>query len=318
MLAAAMLHADAVALWLPRDSGRADPHIAAAERLLSVFRTDDKPRENAYVTWPIGRRPQAGVTITGVTGQERLFAQRWYALVARLMASYARYDRTERLTKDAEDRFGNAPDLYLAHGLVAELPILRAVPNIRDGIRRPERTVDDTRMMIVDGRVRTDANLIVVVDTRLRTRAIEEYRRALAMDPTHVGTRLRLAWAYTIAEDERANGAVADLLAGSLSGDSRYLATLLRGSLALRRNDSAAALAAYEDAFRVAPSYQTGCVAYSHALKMNGELTRALSIADTCFALAAGGAVEDPWWAFRAGLLDGDTVQWLQEAAWGE
>jgi hypothetical protein len=53
----------------------------------------------------------------------------------------------------------------------------------------------------------------------------------------------------------------------------------------------------------------------SHAHGLAGNFSRSAAVAVECLARDVDADVMDPWWSFRAGLMDLTTTKWLHDHA---
>lgn len=302
LMGAAIVHADAAIRLLPTDRELAEFHVQAGRRVLSILLGKRDLRNNGAVHLPALDEIGVPLGVTGLTGEEARFVPRWYALTIRGLLAYYGFQGVRSLLDEAFTAYPDAPELFVINGLFLELPLLRSFPNIRAGADRLESP--------------TGSNVSERARRQLET-AAAEYRRALTASPGHVEAKLRVAWIHHLLDDGRSwNEATA--IANSAPDDSdRYLALLIRGGIAERHRTSADAIASYGDAHRLGPRFQTGCVGLSEALKADGQISRARQVATECLSLDTSDEDDpDPWWSFRAGLLDAPTTEWLKKVAW--
>jgi tetratricopeptide (TPR) repeat protein len=136
---------------------------------------------------------------------------------------------------------------------------------------------------------------------RVLREAREYFRKAVAASissPDEV--RLRLGRTLMLLEDY--DGAATQLASvQALEGNPSlsYLGKLFLGNLHERRNDAAAAAAAYEDALRLLPFGQSAQLAVSQLAHRAGARKRAADLAAS--ALAEQRPPPDPWWWYISG-----------------
>jgi tetratricopeptide (TPR) repeat protein len=225
---------------------------------------------------------------------EGAFVSRWYAYVARIYLASRDLITARSVAIDGLSRF-ESPDLYLARGMIVERQALARIPHALGAML--ERRLNEGLI----------PNTLAL--------AIQDYLRALSIDPGHTGARLRLTWIRLLQRDGRAWDDAAGLLRASTDPEARYLALLFRGAIAERDRSLAEAIHDFEDARREDVDTQTACVALSHAYSLAGDLSRSATVAAECLARNTGEEVMDPWWPFDAGMMDLTTTKWLHDHA---
>jgi hypothetical protein len=223
-----------------------------------------------------------------------VFVARWYAYVARIYLANRDVNTARSVVIDGLSRF-ESPDLYVARGMIIERQALARFPDVLGAML--EHHLDEG-----------------TIPSRL-AQATADYLRALSIDPGHTGARLRLTWLRLLQRDGRAADDATGILRASTDPEARYLALLFRGAIAERDRSLAEAIHNFEDARREDVDTQTACVTLSHAHGLAGDLTRSAAIAIECLARDTGAEVMDPWWPFRAGLMDLTTTNWLHDHA---
>lgn len=262
---AAILHADAIDFLVKHDASQASFHVQAGARLL-------RPLEKL----------------------DAEFVSRWYAYVARIYLANNDPVMARALVADGLSRF-DAPDLYVARGLISERQALRNVSDILGAM--------------------LDHHLNEGTTTNTLRLAIADYLQALSIAPGHTGARLRLTWIRLLQRDGRAVEDATGILRTSTDPEARYLSLLFRGAITERDRSPAEAIHDYDDARREDVDTQTACVALSHAQGVAGELSRSAAVAVECLARDTGDGDMDPWWPFHAGLMDLTTTKWLHDRA---
>jgi len=225
---------------------------------------------------------------------DAVFVARWYAYVARIYLANRDVYTARSVVIDGLSRFESA-DLYVARGMIIERQALTRFSDVFGAMlehRLDEGTIPNTL-----------------------ARAIVDYLKALSIDPGHTGARLRLTWIRLLQRDGRAADDAAGLLRASTDPEARYLALILRGAIAERDRSLAEAIHDYEEARREDVDTQTACVALSHAYGLAGDLSRSAAVAAECLARSTVAEEMDPWWPFRAGLMDLSTTKWLHDHA---
>jgi len=223
-----------------------------------------------------------------------VFVARWFAYVARIYLANRDLNTARSVVTDGLSRF-ESPDLYVARGMVIERQALARVPDALGAMlehRLNEGTIPNTL-----------------------ARAIVDYLKAISIDPGHTGARLRLTWIRLLQRDGRAADDAAGLLRASTDPEARYLALIFRGAIAERDRSLAEAIHEYEEARREDVDTQTACVTLSHAYGLAGDLSRSAAVAAECLARNSVAEEMDPWWPFRAGLMDLSTTKWLHDRA---
>jgi tetratricopeptide (TPR) repeat protein len=150
---------------------------------------------------------------------------------------------------------------------------------------------------------------------RLLTRALQQYDRALEIDPTYALAQLRLGRVYLLLK--RPNDAEKWLAKGTAAAREAshlFLAAMFTGALHQERNDVAGARASFERALSIAPRSQNAVVALAHAELMSGRPDRAQALAREFTARPAS---DDAWWASKNGTLDHAGLQWLRRRVRG-
>jgi hypothetical protein len=287
--AGAMVHADAAALLIGPLGYAARDQIRFGRELLQIA---------------------ANIAInTSATERTRLalFGGRWYGMTTRLLLAHGHFEEARLMAAEGRIRYPESPELFVVLGLLTEW---------RAGLGWD---AGDLRGFIVRGEL-FDRAFVTSMPTRgnaardMET-AAADYRRAIALEPSHAGARLRLAWIHLLADDDRVWEDVSlDFIEGA-SPEARFLARLLRGTAAERRSNAPSALAEYEAARRVMPESQTGCVAVSSAQALIGRLDEARLTAVECLRLGSGAPATDAWTLFRMGLSDTTNSEGLREEA---
>jgi hypothetical protein len=288
--AGAMLHADAAELVIGPLGYLARDQIHSGRELLEIATN-------------IATSTHAPGDVSALAS----FGGRWYAMTARLLLAHGHFEVARQLTFDGRVRYPESPDLFVVLGLLGEW-------NAGLGLE-----AGDLRGFAVRGELYDRA--LASSSTPYRGNvghdldmAANNYRRALAINPSHAGARLRLAWAHLLTNDRRVWEDVSPAFIQGASPEAQFLAHLLRGTAAERDRNAPSALAEYEAARRVAPDSQTACLAVSSAHALNGQLGEARGIAVECLNPAAEPSV-DSWTLFRLGLMDTTTGDALREEA---
>jgi tetratricopeptide (TPR) repeat protein len=278
---AAMLHAEAADALIARNQDLAFPLLEGAVRLLQ----------------PIGT-------------QSPLFVARWYALATRLYLANGYTNQAIALVTAGLIKYADSSDLYLARGVITEH---QALPNTRDVVNA----------MLLFNFELTDvpeahSNTAMQRTGRLSSAlqpATDDYRKALSMKDATPHARLRLGWVHYLQRDSRARDDVLAAVETNGNAEVQYLAHLLLGAIAERDGGIASAIPEYEAARRAGPTFQTGCVALSHAYVVANRSADGQRVSRECLLLEPEDRKPDPWWLFRTGLMDEATIDWLRGQA---
>lgn len=290
LMAAALMHAEAAEIVIEADTDRALFLIDQADRLISPL------------------MPSSRNVVWGRTGDEDQFVPRWSAYVARRQAAHGYVAQASRRLRVAIPRFPKAADLYLARGVIGELQWYWAHPDLRGRLQSPAASNQGLGM----------ANLPLGLSAPGAPSQLEiaaDYRRAIDLETADPRFHVWLAWVHLLVGDDRASADLAPALHPRADSRTRYLAHLVSGAIAERRRDVSAAVTAYAAARAIGPAFPTACTALSHAYDALGDADRSRQVALECLALEADVSRADPWWLFRAGVMEEETVEWLQSIA---
>lgn len=293
--AGAMLHADAADLVIGPVGYKARDQIAFGRELLEIG-------------WHIAARDMA---LASEVKALELFGGRWYALTSRLLLAHGHFEIARLHVTEGRVTYGKSPDLFVVLGLLNEW---------RGGLGLDS---GDLRGFIVRGDLfdrgfgGAGPGAVPYRGNALREvqLATEDYRRAIEIDSTHAGARLRLAWAHLLAGDRRVWEDVPADFIKQASPEAQYLAHLLRGTAAERERNPASALAEYQAARLAAPDSQTACLAVSSAHALTGQVGVSRSTAVECLAPGPGAHEVDAWTIFRLGLMDQTTATAMRDEA---
>src|SRR5207249_1870244 len=119
------------------------------------------------------------------------FIPRWYAYVARMYLANGRNTDALRLVREGLANSPNAPDLYLARGVITELQVIRQFPDLRS----PPPDWDDVWRRNEAARARIAG---------LLESAAADYRRAIGLNPSFTAAHVRLGWVHFLERDGRA------------------------------------------------------------------------------------------------------------------
>jgi len=127
------------------------------------------------------------------------------------------------------------------------------------------------------------------------------FGRALKASPDSQEVRLRLANLRLLQSDDDAAAALLDERhATSPSPDMAFLAALLRGRLAERRNDLPAAARFYQTARQIVPTAQSAFIAHAQALRAAGQPRESVDVIRQMLTRETLG--QDPWARYPFGL----------------
>ncbi len=223
--------------------------------------------------------------------------RRWYYVVASMLISAARIDGPEgavRIVHQGRLAFPRDANLLFVRGTLIEMRIQTrwSFTGLRNEL--PDNPIERRRFEdIAKG-------------------AIDDYQRALTINPHLANAQLHIGWLRLFLEDRRrARVALEAALADADSDTVRYLAHLFLGGVAERDQRFDDARREYEAAFQMGAGYQAACVALSRAEERAGKSSRAREIAQQCVQLSAH---EDPWWDYRI-KFDRDALYELRAEA---
>ena len=142
------------------------------------------------------------------------------------------------------------------------------------------------------------------------------YRRALAVDPSYVEARVRLARLLEHrGQHAEASAEIATALAAAPTGVTGFYASLVAGRIASTRGRYDDALGHYRAALALYPQAQSALLGASHAALMLADTRETLRPLQELPGRASTSA-EDPWWAYQVGA--GRDVNDLLHALWGK
>ena len=257
LMAAAMLHADAADGVFAANPDTAVMLIDTAMQLLAPLIAKAQPPAE------------------GRTELMNQFVPRWYSYVARMCSAYGYTKRAREVVFDGMSRFEKSPDLYVARGVVTEREVQLSHPDLKGDLLRGGFTRKWMRG------ARSDA-----ADTsRWLESAATDLRRAIELQPAHISATIRLGWIHLLLDDGRTTRDLTRLLTVVSDSRDRYLALLVRGTVAEGHGRMTDALRDYDEARNTGPSFQTACVASVHARYVTGDRVRAHQLASECLTL---------------------------------
>lgn len=221
------------------------------------------------------------------TETESRFIPRWFAYSTRFLLSQRYLDPATRLVDEGLSIFPKSAELFVARGIVFETPVVWAVENLDRAV--PFNTFPPAAR--AHGSTPFKA-------------AVNQYLQALANEPDHFGATLRMAWINVRDNDGRAGETAALALQRAANDDERYLAQLVLGAVAERKEDLEAAAAAYSRGWQLGPEYQAACAGLAAVYTRSGNGSNANRTALKCMAGTADDENYDPWLSLLFGLPD--------------
>lgn len=300
VLAGAMLHLEVADRVIGPNGEAALMHIRAGQTLLQ--------------TPPYLLRGAALIGATKDSEAKVTFARRWHAQAARLFLAFGHGIAANAILTDGRTRYKEAAEFFVVLGIIAEW---------RAGVAGVGWLSNDLRGTVIRGSTFDDpfslnaASSAIPMLQRLEA-ASNSYRQALALDPSHPGARIRLAWVHLLTADTRVREDVSTEFLDKADAEARQIARLIRGTVAERERKADLALAEYQEARLAAPASQTACLAVSGAHALKGDFTSADTTAAECFTLGTDPDYVDAWTLFRMGLMDQTTTRWLRDQARGK
>lgn len=180
--------------------------------------------------------------------------------------------------------------LYLADGLASE------TIGITGFVEPTLRAVRDIRGRQVSGyEVNRDKEL---------SRAAEDFRKALVLNPQLVEARVRLGrLLWRLGRGREARESLQESVKGS-NGALLYLAHLFLGQCLEDDGDLPAAIDQYAAAVSLRPDSQVGAVALAHAYSLRGGAEKGREILDRGLSLSGTRRTVDPYWNYLMGAPD--------------
>ena len=146
--------------------------------------------------------------------------------------------------------------------------------------------------------------------TRYLVVAERYYRDALDVDPSYALARIRLGRVQCLENLlPRARASLDAGRAASTEPRPRFLAALFMGGLELQQGDLEGARRAYQEALAIMPQSQNAIAGLAYTELVAGHVERAEQIARQY----TGATLDDAWWAYKAGALDLEGLQWLRQ-----
>jgi tetratricopeptide (TPR) repeat protein len=276
--AAAMLHTDFANNVIDATPSRATFHIEQARTLVRAMLDRGKSDPDAIA-----------------------FARRWYEFVATIYIARTYLDEAARIIRDGLSQFSNDPILYVAQGTILEMQVV---------VRQPDLSIVSPNLRRVPSAPTFNSGRRDNQTPRLLEAAAAEYRHALDFDAHQAEAHLRLGWVHLQLRDNRAPAELQQALADAGDAPTRYLAHLFLGAFAERERRWTDALREYDGARQADDRAASACVAASHIEDVVGHADRARQIALDCLQLPK--TDDDPWWRYRLGAIDVDTLSWLR------
>jgi len=281
LTAAAMLHTEFANDVIDATPARATFHIDQARTLVRALLDRDKHDADAAD-----------------------FARHWHEFVASIYLARAKLDEAERAVREGLSRFPTDAVLYVAQGRIFEMQLFARPADVNAGsmLTNPRRVPPAPTFNSAPRASRSTA--------RLLEDAAAAYRHALECDPHLAEAHLRLGWVHAQQKDGRARADLQRALDDAGDASARYLAHLFLGGVDEREHRWTEALQHYDAARQADGRSPSACVAASYAHEAMGRSERARQLAAECLRLPP--TDDDPWWNFRIGGLDVETLSWLR------
>jgi tetratricopeptide (TPR) repeat protein len=154
-----------------------------------------------------------------------------------------------------------------------------------------------------------DAGVLLALGTARESRAVSSvpaaplFERALALDPTLIEARLRLArLALDRGDDAAAEKDLSAVKQIAADPSHLFLANLWLGQVRERQKPWTAAAELYVEAIKTMPDAMSGYVALADVLKANGEPAQAAGVMERFTARGVTSAIADPLKNYPLGL----------------
>ena len=223
----------------------------------------------------------------------------WYQAVANYFWSARNFTEGLPHSQKADELFPDDAELQFARGLLHES---QAAPQIQAAVAEQQALRAPAPGMVYVPSVGSAASE--------RKEAERAFRKAVALDPSHLEARLRLAHVLTL--DGRFDEAATELalvLAGTSHPWHRYFAYLLAGRADEGRGRAADARAAYEAASALFPDAQAPRLAISQIDLRAGDRDGAMKV--LAFLSSRRAFDGDPWWQYDAVRTPETEREWL-------
>jgi len=245
LVAAAVLHTEALIPLLDHDEFGAAFHAGLAHSLLQIARREAE-RDGA-----------ARTRIEAV-------ARRWYAFTASAFVSARAFRQADWWVGEGLREFPREAPLYVVRGTIAEMTA------DRDGDLRRERPSDRRQRDRIESQLK---------------HAADEYGRALNVDSHLAIAHLHAGWIRTYLHEAGARSDLEAAAADAATDHLRYLAHLFLGALAEQEHRIDDAEREYTSAAALGPRYQSACVALSRVEDLLGRAARAREVARDCLRI---------------------------------
>jgi tetratricopeptide (TPR) repeat protein len=209
---------------------------------------------------------------------------RWNVTVARLLLASGKTGVAEEHLGRVSPRIPGDAAILLAYGTIRETQASRLVADAGGSkLQEPSMAVKPR-----------DAALDV---------AAAQFEKALAVDPTMVEAKLRLAHVHILKRDDPgAEPLLTGILAGQPAPAMKYLASLMLGGIRERRGQFEAAGRTYVEAIQAVPDGQCGYIALAQLMNRLNQPSDAATVIERMFARGSANSAADPWWTYPMGL----------------
>jgi len=285
-----------------RAGDRARLEAAAVFHLEIALAVAPSTPDGAMLHVRLGERLRGGATTAPdeKSGGDQPFRGHWYGSAASIFLAQSDTVRGRQVLERGLASVPRAAALHLLAGAVEDIEAQRFEPDVAQDAGGSQRALLRNARTEVEGSVRF----------KLAERA---YRQALALDPAHVGARLRLGRVLVLLHRQADARPLLDgALADSRTLADRYLARLFLSDLLARDGDVDAARRLLDEARAIAPDRQSAWLALAQLEERTGRPDRARAVAREGLA-RPGTPAMDEWWAYRNGGLDREGLAWLRE-----
>src|SRR5262245_48647267 len=183
-------------------------------------------------------------------------ATRWYYFAANLLTSANQMEQAAWYIREGLVAFPRNARLYFARGAIAEVTVSLGW---KRGLRSDPPQDENERTRIEE----------------LLKRAVDDYQRAVNIDPRFAWGHLRIGWIRLFLGDNRARRALEAAVVDAPGHRVRYLAHLMLGGVAERDRRLEDARREYETALAAGPGFQSGYLALSRIGEAMGDSARA-------------------------------------------
>ena len=208
---------------------------------------------------------------------------RWNVTVARVFLINKEFAAAEAFLERLNAKIANDAGVMFAFGVAKESRAMRLIAGAPAAVgAKPGEPVPDAAEL---QRQREE----------LRSAAASLFERALALDPTLIEARLRLArLALDRGEDAKAEKELTAIKQASQVAAHQYLATLWLGQIRERQKPWTAAAELFVEAIKMQPDAESAYVALSEVLKANGEPVQSSGVMDRFRSRNVTSPIADP------------------------